>query len=480
MIMASILPCVFGSFRSSENSSQKLELVVRDQRHKDLLECKVDTQNPLKNNNNTGLHVIDYDSALKRCPVWFNIKEATSKSKKITRLIESSDVRGVINHIQEKQGINRFLFLCRTNKEFPLYPRADKNEPRKNIKLSLFQIFHLVKEIEKNKKTWLQEAEGKEVWIRRKVSLPLYYQPDFAIKIDIFSSDRMDRGTLGRIDVRRAFLHAGTLKKVFDCANYETQTETAGLFSSSSKGHERLKTDISIQGILKESIDENPSLARHFVISKSIDVRVIEKDGEEVEKVRFTQTLYKEHTLAEVLEMDMLPNNTSYTSLSKKNFAIDILAALEHLHSKGVLHRDVKSENIFIEYSKELGRYIARLADYDLGGKINESFFAGSPGYVAPEVILRQPTDVRADLYSLGRSLEENNFEQWWVFNENTQVTGYNVAILNERVRCAACYARPSQEDVWNWFLWKMTVCDKNLRFSSAREARVFLETKLA
>ena len=81
--------------------------------------------------------------------------------------------------------------------------------------------------------------------------------------------------------------------------------------------------------------------------------------------------------------------------------------ALAYAHSKGVVHRDIKPANIFMvgrTQPRVLDFGIARVAHrHDAGGDIA----AGSPYYMAPEQARMQPTDRRADVFSLGVVLYE-------------------------------------------------------------------------
>jgi serine/threonine-protein kinase len=82
-------------------------------------------------------------------------------------------------------------------------------------------------------------------------------------------------------------------------------------------------------------------------------------------------------------------------------------AALDFAHAQGIIHRDVKPQNIFID--RERGDQ-AILADFGIakamaettgGGLTGTGLSIGTPEYMAPEQVIGQPVDGRADLYAL-------------------------------------------------------------------------------
>jgi serine/threonine protein kinase len=77
-----------------------------------------------------------------------------------------------------------------------------------------------------------------------------------------------------------------------------------------------------------------------------------------------------------------------------------LILGLEYMHSQSVIHRDMKPENIIMEENGYL-----RITDFGIS-KIwkedNSADTSGTPGYMAPEVMCRQPHTYAVDYFALG------------------------------------------------------------------------------
>ena len=84
--------------------------------------------------------------------------------------------------------------------------------------------------------------------------------------------------------------------------------------------------------------------------------------------------------------------------------AAEVAEGLEHAHERGIIHRDVKPQNILVE----LGSGSAKLTDFGLARDLARSALTedgdliGTPYYMAPEQLEGEQVDRRTDVYALG------------------------------------------------------------------------------
>lgn len=90
-------------------------------------------------------------------------------------------------------------------------------------------------------------------------------------------------------------------------------------------------------------------------------------------------------------------------------YACQVLSGLEYLHSKKILYRDMKPENILLDADGN-----CCLADFGISKELDDAVktksFVGTPEYVAPEVILQKGYDKAIDIWCFGVLLFEMVF----------------------------------------------------------------------
>lgn len=157
---------------------------------------------------------------------------------------------------------------------------------------------------------------------------------------------------------------------------------------------------------------------------------------------------------------------------------LQTLSALEHAHRQGIVHRDVKPENIMVTPDG-----LVKVADFGLARAwadariTQDGRVSGTVQYLAPEQLQGEPADPRSDLYALGIVAYELLTGRLPFSGETPMAIAY--AHLRERVPRPSARNPAVTEGLDGWVA-SMTERDRELRPTSAAEARRDLQAELA
>ncbi|KAM0437505.1 hypothetical protein ACHAPT_001869 [Fusarium lateritium] len=131
--------------------------------------------------------------------------------------------------------------------------------------------------------------------------------------------------------------------------------------------------------------------------------------------VQFLRAFSQENCTYLVLElcpngslMDMVKRRKGITEPEVRFYSVQIAGAIKYMHSKGIIHRDLKMGNIFLD-----SRMNAKIGDFGLAAllvtgrdmhTIRRTTLCGTPNYIAPEILQKgkKGHDHMVDIWSLG------------------------------------------------------------------------------
>lgn len=164
--------------------------------------------------------------------------------------------------------------------------------------------------------------------------------------------------------------------------------------------------------------------------------------------------------------------------------ASQMLSGLEEAHEAGVVHADLKADNIVVEHRRG-GWYLVKVVDFGIArimgaprAEENERTICGTPEYMAPEVIGGNDPTFASDLYSVGVILYE------MLTGKTPFVGGSSIEVLTRHIREAPippsvkARGRPVNEGLEQAVL-RALVKHPADRHASATEFRLALESAI-
>lgn len=170
----------------------------------------------------------------------------------------------------------------------------------------------------------------------------------------------------------------------------------------------RIKGKLHILKTLRKDLTENPIY--RTLLQKEFDL------GYELDHPNIRRTIGMSGLagLGDCILLEYIDGKPLSSFIGTDNLSISdtrrilcqICGALEYIHNRQIVHRDLKPSNIIVTHN---GGNV-KLIDFSLADS-DSWYFAKSPagtrGYAAPEVIRGGRADIRSDIFSLGRIIQD-------------------------------------------------------------------------
>ncbi|KAL8825268.1 MAG: hypothetical protein Q9191_004516 [Dirinaria sp. TL-2023a] len=193
-----------------------------------------------------------------------------------------------------------------------------------------------------------------------------------------------------------AICSTGDPMKKYKNLNKIGQGASGGVFTANEVGNNRCVA------IKQMNLEQQPK--KELIINEIL----VMKDSKHKNIVNFMDSFLRQGDLwviMEYMEGGSLTDVVTFNMMSEGQIAAvcrETLNGLQHLHSKGVIHRDIKSDNILLAMDGNI-----KLTDFGFCAQINESqnkrtTMVGTPYWMAPEVVTRKEYGRKVDIWSLG------------------------------------------------------------------------------
>ncbi|KAL3421837.1 ste ste20 paka protein kinase [Phlyctema vagabunda] len=189
---------------------------------------------------------------------------------------------------------------------------------------------------------------------------------------------------------------AGDPREIYRSLNKIGQGASGGVYTGYESGTNRLVA------IKQMNLEQQPK--KDLIINEIL----VMKDSSHPNIVNFIDSYLitgELWVIMEYMEGGSLTDVVTFNIMSEGQIAAicrETLKGLQHLHSKGVIHRDIKSDNILLSMEGNI-----KLTDFGFCAQINEAHnkrttMVGTPYWMAPEVVTRKEYGRKVDIWSLG------------------------------------------------------------------------------
>lgn len=174
----------------------------------------------------------------------------------------------------------------------------------------------------------------------------------------------------------------------------------------------------------------------------------------------------------------VLKRRGSFPSEVTAIIGLRLAGALAYAHGEGILHRDLKPDNVMLRFDGTI-----KLMDFGIARFLDESqvtmtgALVGSPAFMSPEQAREQPLDLRSDLFSLGTML-------FFLVTGHLPFNGSNPSLILKNViegnRPSVAELAPTMSANLADVIERLMATHPNDRFEDALEVQRALEGALA
>ena len=174
--------------------------------------------------------------------------------------------------------------------------------------------------------------------------------------------------------------------------------------------HSGLGIPVAVKTLKPHLIEEDPEFLERFIQEGRLAVTLHHKNIVRIFDAGKSGEIY--YLVMELLEgrnvLEIIEEDGAFDADKVLQIACAVTEALIEAHEHGVIHRDIKPDNIIITEEGKI-----KLADLGLAKKIDDEFSStmvgsaiGTPNYMPPEQALNsRDADARSDIYALGATL---------------------------------------------------------------------------
>lgn len=228
-------------------------------------------------------------------------------------------------------------------------------------------------------------------------SRPVINKPAFAssppkkpIKLeDAISPGKYKDKYTGKLD-KKSFLGKGKFSQVYLCTRKKSQ------------GQQYAVKVIDKKGLTKKQLEE---IKKEAAICQLLDNEYVMKIYDYYNEKKKNSLVFEIINGGELFDY-IIAQDDGISEQQSSTWFKQLLQALDYCHNKGVMHRDVKLENLMLTGENSVTPNSIKLVDFGLASLVPERRQAlgvvGSANYMAPEVAKNEPYSKDIDLWSSG------------------------------------------------------------------------------